>query len=643
LCGIAGFLRKPDWSADRLTEAARAMSTAIAYRGPDSSGEWVEAESGLAFGHRRLAIIDLSPGGHQPMASADERWQITYNGEVFNYLELRAELEAAGCHFRSQSDTEVIIEGCARWGVEATARRLIGMFAYAVWDRRERRLFLVRDRLGKKPIYWTMQDGTLLFASELKALLAYPGFAPRLDREAATAYMRFGYVPAPRSIFAGVQKLLPGTILSYQPGSEPKTVPFWDLAEIVREARADPLDVSDDEAVEQLDALLRDAVRRRMMADVPLGAFLSGGIDSSSVVALMQAQSDRPVRSFSIGFPETGYDEAPHAKRIAAHLGTQHTELYVGAGEALAVVPRIAEMYDEPFSDSSQIPTFLVSEMTRRDVTVALSGDGGDELFGGYSRYLYAEQLWAGASATPLALRRLAAGTIETIPPAVWNVLFCTIPTRWRPRQPVSKLQKVARMLRLDSPDPLYRQLVSQWDELSGIVPSVREPRSRIETDDPGALLPEMLDRMRFFDMLTYLPDDILAKVDRASMAVSLEARTPLLDHRVVEFSWRLPRRFLVRDGESKWILRRVLERYVPRALFERPKMGFGVPLETWLRGPLRGWAEELLTPKVLGDDLVDLAVVRRRWDEHLSGSRDWQYPLWVVLVFAQWRQRYRL
>jgi asparagine synthase (glutamine-hydrolysing) len=643
LCGIAGFLRPPEWTADRLTEAARAMSTALAYRGPDSSGEWVEAESGLGFGHRRLAIIDLSPGGHQPMVSADGRWVITYNGEVFNFPDLRAELEAAGCAFRGHSDTEVIVEGCARWGVEATAKRLIGMFAYAVWDRRERRLHLVRDRLGIKPLYWTLKDGALLFASELKALLAYPGFAPRMDREAATLYMRFGYVPSPRSIFEGVAKLLPGTILSWEPGAAPRAEPFWDLAEVVAGARANPLDVSDGEAVEALDALLRDAVRRRMMADVPLGAFLSGGIDSSAVVALMQAESSRPVRTFSIGFPEAGYDEAPHAKRVAAHLGTEHTELYVGPEEALAVVPRIAEMYDEPFSDSSQIPTYLVSEITRRHVTVALSGDGGDELFGGYNRYLYAERLWAAFGMAPPAMRRLAAGTIDTVPPALWNTLFYVIPPRWRPRQPASKLQKVAGMLRLDSPDPLYRQLVSQWDEVSALVPRVREPESRLETAHPGALLPEFFDRMRFLDLLTYLPDDILTKVDRASMAVSLEARVPLLDHRVVELAWRLPRRFLVRDGESKWILRRVLERYVPRQLFERPKMGFGVPLEAWLRGPLRGWAEELLTEKALGDDLVDLSVVRRRWDEHLSGARDWQYPLWVVLVFAQWRQRYGL
>lgn len=645
MCGIAGLLdRRAETPADALRAEARAMADVLAHRGPDAGEVWIDAPGGLAFGHRRLAIIDLSPGGAQPMVSACGRYAICYNGEVFNFLELRAELESEGCRFRSASDTEVILEGFARWGIAATTRRLIGMFAIALWDRRARTLTLIRDRLGIKPLYYGDFPHRFIFGSELKALRVAHGWTPTLDRDALAGYFRHNYIAAPRTIYREIRKVPPGHILTLAPGRSATIEPYWDMRQVAEDglSAASRTPPSEDEAVEALDQLLRDAVRRRMIADVPLGAFLSGGIDSSTVVALMQAVSNQPVRTFSIGFHEFGYDEAAHAAGVARHLGTDHTELYIDPAHALEVIPRLPEWYDEPFADPSQIPTFLVAEMTRRHVTVALSGDGGDEVFAGYNRYFWADLVARRVAHLPRPLRSAAIAAAHALPPAAWDRAFGVVPARWRPAQAGDKVHKLASLLESSEPDAIYRRLVSQWPEPGRVVRGAVEPKGVLWDESLAAAIPGFIPRMQYLDTVTYLPDDILTKVDRATMAVSLEGRVPLLDHRVVEFAWRLPLSFKVRDGRGKWILRRVLSRYVPERLVERPKMGFGVPIDAWLRGPLREWAEDLLSPKALAaDDILDPGPIVALWREHLSGARNWQYPLWVVLMFQAWRQRW--
>jgi len=641
MCGIAGVLVPAGHPRERLEREASAMADCMAHRGPDDRGFWSDAEAGIALTHRRLSIVDLSPAGHQPMTSADGRFVISYNGEVYNYQDLRPELEARGIAFRGHSDTEVMLEAFAALGIAPTVKRLIGMFAIAVWDRRERTLTLIRDRLGIKPLYWAKFGGLFMFGSELKAMRAYPGWEPRINREAVASYMRFNYVPAPLSIYEGVHKLEPGTILTLPWGGEPHLERFWDARQVARAGLANPLHASDEEMTDQLEALLLDATRRRMVADVPVGAFLSGGVDSSTVVALMQAANAGPVRTYSIGFDSDGYDEAKHAAAVARHLRTEHTELIVTAKDALDVVPRLPEFYDEPFADSSQIPTYLVSAMTRQHVAVALSGDGGDELFGGYNRYRLAQRFWRTLSMLPQPIRRGFAQGLRAMPPDRWSRLFDILPPQMRPRQAGDKLHKLASILALDDVGALYRRLVTQWDP-STVTPGVVEPKGLLWDTTLGSDFPGSLERMQFLDLVTYLPDDILTKVDRASMAVALEARVPLIDHRVVEFAWRIPRRDLVRDGLSKWPLRQVLYRHVPRALIERPKTGFSIPLGEWLRGPLRDWAEGLLAEARLRDaGLVDPAPVRRAWHEHLAGTHNWQHPLWGVLMLEAWRERW--
>lgn len=647
MCGITGFWQNPTSDEITLRQRAIDMASILSHRGPDDSGIWCDPDTGLAFGFRRLAILDLSPTGHQPMHSTDGRFVVIFNGEIYNYRELRDELERCGTRFRGTSDTEVILEGASRWGSEQVIPRLWGMFAIALWDRQERTLLLARDRLGKKPLYYSQMEGVFLFGSELKALRAHPAFHAEIDRDALVAYMRYGYVPAPYSIYKRVQKLPPGHYASIRAGQSLKPEPYWNARRVVEQGLENRLELTDIEAIEQLDLLLRDAVARRMIADVPLGAFLSGGIDSSTVVALMQVQSSMPVRTFSIGFHIEGYNEADSAKEVARHLGTEHTELYVTPEETRSVIPRLPDLYDEPFADSSQIPTFLVSELARRHVTVSLSGDGGDEVFGGYNRYVWAESIWGRLHYMAVPIRQWAAAAIRSVSPETWEGLYRLIeralPARWRVRTTGDKVHKLAGVIEAETPYELYHRLVSSWKFPVQLVPGGAELPTVLLDHSLSKLIPNFTERMMYLDLVTYLPDDILVKLDRASMGVSLEGRCPLLDHRLVEWAWQLPLSFRQRHGQSKWLLRQLLYRYVPRHLVERPKCGFGIPIGDWLRGQLREWAESLLDERrLLREGFLNPIPIRQAWAEHLSGRRNHQYELWVILMFQAWYERWQ-
>ena len=641
MCGITGYWTRGGAPGIAPDSTITRMANALVHRGPDDGRVWADGAAGIHLGFRRLAIIDLSAAGAQPMHSASGRYVLCYNGEIYNFEALRTELSAGGRNWRGHSDTEVMLAGFDTWGVERTLGRLVGMFAIALWDAQERTLLLARDRLGKKPLYWSLVGGTLLFGSELRALRVHPSFRGGLNRDAIALYLRHGCFPAPHTVYRGVQQLQPGHLLRLSATGEPRVDPYWQLADVVADGKLRPFTGSDSEAVDALGGVLGQAVRERMVADVPLGAFLSGGYDSSVVVALMQRASSRPVRTFSIGFHEAGYDEAQHAKAVAAHLGTDHTELYVTAAEAQAVIPRLPDIYDEPFADASQIPTYLVSQMARQHVTVALSGDGGDEVFAGYNRYGQAARFQQMAGRVPRAMRAMAAAGIRSVPPSAWDRAAGVLPPHMRAKQTGDKLHKLAGVL-AETGDGFYHRLISQWNEVGAAMPGAREPMTAARDPAVAALVPGFVERMQYRDTLTYLPDDILTKVDRASMAVSLEARAPLLDQRVVEFAWTLPMQMKLRGAETKWILRQLLYRHVPRALVDRPKMGFGVPIDSWLRGPLRAWAEELLSERHLrASGQFAPALVRQRWAEHLAGSHNWQYALWPVLMFEAWMERY--
>jgi len=641
MCGITGFLQLHGVSS--FADPARvikSMSDTLVHRGPDSSGDWTDPAAGVALGHRRLAIVDLTPAGHQPMISADGRWVVTYNGEIYNFRELRQELENTGCRFRGHSDTEVMLEMVARRGVDATIVRLVGMFAIAFWDRQERHLYLVRDRLGVKPLYWTVQAGCLLFASELKALRVHPSWSATLDVEAADAMLRFSYIPGPATIYRDVFKLPPGSVLRACLGREHSITPYWTLLSAVQRGLAGRFSGSIEDATDRLDHLLRDVVSRRMVADVPLGAFLSGGIDSSVVVAQMQASSTVPVRTFSIGFHESGYDEAVHAKAVARHLGTDHTEFYLDAAAAKAVIPKLPAMFDEPFGDSSQIPTFLVAEMTRRHVTVALSGDGGDELFGGYPRYQAVDTIWRKLRGMPGWSRRGLGALLRAIPAGQWDRILQAFPWKSRPARSGEKVHRVARILDARTADEFYQMVMTQREAQSGLVPAAKGTIGLGLSKALAAVLPDFVERMQYFDTMTYLAEDIMAKVDRTTMAVSLEAREPLLDHRLVEFAWTLPKQYKFANGQGKWLLRQVLFRYVPLELVERPKMGFSIPIDEWLRGVLREWAEDLLDEQRLqADGLLASSIVRRLWSEHQARVRNHSTIFWNLLMLQAWRR----
>ncbi|HEX5665503.1 MAG TPA: asparagine synthase (glutamine-hydrolyzing) [Hyphomicrobium sp.] len=645
MCGIAGFL------TDRLRADAgdilAAMAARLHHRGPDEGGMWRDDAEGVALAHRRLAVIDLSSAGHQPMVSADGRYVIAFNGEIYNHLSLRRELDQAGTApaWRGHSDTETILAVIGSFGIDEGLRRLTGMFAFAMWDRQERRLTLARDRLGEKPLYYGWCGDMLLFASELKAIRSHPGWHGEIERGALASYMRLGYVPLPHSIYRGIRKLIPGTYVVISGAGERGVLPepqtYWSAREAA--ARGEETELSDGDAVDQLELLLRQAVGGQMVSDVPLGAFLSGGVDSSTVVALMQAQSARPVKTFSIGFTEADYDEARYAKAVAAHLGTEHTELLVTPADALTVIPSLPEIYDEPFGDSSGIPTYLVARLARRHVTVSLSGDGGDELFGGYNRYLWGRSLWHRIGHLPLGLRRLAARTITSLPAETWDHLASplgvVLPRRLRQRAIGDKLHKLAEVMDVASAEDLHRRLISQQRQSRSIVIGA-DDATATWADAEAAKLEryDFCERMMFHDLLAYLCDDILTKVDRAAMAVSLETRVPLLDHRVLEFAWKVPLHMKIRNRQGKWLLRQVLYRHVPPELIERPKQGFGIPLDSWLRGPLRDWAEALLDPSRLQrDGYLESRTIGEKWREHLSGRRNWQHWLWNVLMFQAW------
>jgi asparagine synthase (glutamine-hydrolysing) len=652
MCGIAGFFT-PDPPRD-ATEVLRRMNDTLVHRGPDAQGHWFDAAHGVALAHRRLAIVDLSVEGVQPMRSASGRYMIIFNGEIYNFLRIRADLENLGHRFRGHSDTEVMLAAFEQWGFGPSLHRFVGMFAFAVWDSAQDELTLARDRLGKKPLYYSHTNGRLIFGSELKALCAFPGFDAKVNRSALTLFLRHSYIPAPHTIYEGVTKLEPAHFVRFAARSdavvELERQCYWNAAEVQAEASANARPLSTDQVISHLDSLLRDAVQLRMIADVPLGAFLSGGIDSSLVVALMQTLSTRPVRTFTIGFYEDDYNEAKYAKAVARHLGTDHTETYLTPEESLAVIPKLPLLYDEPFADSSQIPTALVCAMARRHVTVALSGDGGDEGFGGYPRYAQAREIWGRMSQVPAWLLRAMSGSIRQVPMTFWESVAKLappiVPIRARADGLGYRMQRLGDRLGCTTPQQLYRNLMSYWFAPTRLVVGGREPRTVLADAPEKKGLDQFAEQMMLLDTLTYLPDDILVKVDRASMAVALEVRAPLLDHRVLEFAWGLPLALKLQGGRGKIVLRKVLSRYVPEALFERPKSGFGVPVSRWLRGPLRDWAEHLLDEgRLAREGYLNPMPIRRVWQSLLAGRSKWAYGgemLWSVLMFQAWWEHVR-
>jgi asparagine synthase (glutamine-hydrolysing) len=630
MCGITGFFQPAGLSGDAALAVLNGMSASLSHRGPDDSGTWVDADAGIALGHRRLSVLDLSPAGHQPMLSASGRFAIVFNGEIYNHADMRREMEQLRPtpQWRGHSDTEILLAAFERWGLEASLKKTIGMFAFALWDRQQRNLTLVRDRLGEKPLYYGWQDGVLLFGSELKALRAHPAFRNSIDRGVLAEYFRHGFIAAPQSIYQGIFKLLPGSYVQFSgPGQRdiaPRPRAYWSLREAAERGLADPFGGSDQDAVEQLDAELRRAVAQQCVADVPLGAFLSGGVDSSTIVALMQAQASRPVKTFTIGFHESEYNEAGQARLVAQRLGTDHTELFVSPREAMEVIPRLPSLYDEPFGDSSAIPTVLVSQLARRHVTVALSGDGGDELFGGYARYIRTSDIWSSLRRVPYIVRRAASLGVSA-----FSRNSRTPSTR-------DKAARLAQYLAAKDAASLYRAQMAQRPEAYAFVVG-HDARPVAPVSDEALSGGDIYSTMMYMDAATYLPDDILVKVDRASMSVGLEARVPMLDHRVLEFAWHLPLTLKVRGRTGKWLLKQVLNKYLPDSLPIRPKMGFGVPVGRWVREPLRDWAESLLGEERLrSEGFLDPKLARDQWALHLAGNSGGD-QIWHMLAFQAW------
>ena len=643
MCGFCGFISSQSVSRQHNLPIIERMNDTIIHRGPDDAGVWFDEDNGVVLGHRRLSILDLSPAGHQPMVSQSGRLVIAFNGEIYNFAEIAQELEKNHkIAWRGHSDTEILLAAIETWGLEKALQRCVGMFAFVVWDRQRKILSLARDRIGEKPLYYGYQNGTFLFGSELKALKAHPSWQGEINRNALTLMLRFNHVPAPHSIYQNIFKLTPGTYLEVKAEDHLSQEPisYWSMLDVAEQGQTQQFSGTDKEAVKALDTVLKQAVSGQMIADVPLGAFLSGGYDSTMIVALMQAQSSRPVKTFSIGFHEKGYNEAVYAKAVAKHLGTDHTELYVQPEQVMDVIPALPHIYDEPFADASQMPTFLVCQLAKQHVTVSLSGDGGDEFFGGYNRYFETVNAWQKLAKIPVPLRHMLAKLLLAIPVSYWNQflkLFGSFHGTFRAGIGGDKLHKLAPVLAKSDKNNLYRRMLSQWDDPASIVIGGKELATAY--DDP-APLNNYFHQMMCLDAMNYLPNDILTKVDRAGMAVSLETRMPLLDHRVVEFAWTLPLSMKIRDGKGKWLLRQVLYQYVPEAMMNRPKMGFAVPIDSWLRGPLRDWAEELLDEhRLQREGFFNAQAIRKKWQEHLSGQRLWHYDLWNILMFQSWFQ----
>ena len=646
MCGITGFVESVHSKNFRdAEEVASTMANVLYHRGPDAEGVWIDG-SGVALAHTRLSILDLSRSGEQPMESESRRYVLVFNGEIYNHLDLRKRL--AKDVWQGHSDTETLLAACEAWGVQVALTRAVGMFAFALWDKREKSLTLARDRFGEKPLFYGWQGASFIFGSELKSLMKHPEWQAKIDRDSLARFMRYGYVPLPKSIWHGVNKLLPGSFLKISidtcVGDLPEPTYYWRTRDLTNAPILTKWE--DKEASDELDLRLRQAISNQMVADVPLGAFLSGGVDSSLVVAVMQALSPKPVNTYTIGFSETDYNEAEYAKAVATHLGTSHTELYLSSADAMDVIPRLAQMYDEPFGDVSQIPTHLVAALARKHVKVSLSGDGGDEIFGGYNRHILGPSLWEGMSKFPIGIRRILAQCITAVSPSQWDQVGRLLPSRFRQPMFGDRAHKLAGIMTALSADEVYHRLVSHERDPESLVLKSREDRDAVGTwaQRETALMQrnDFSERMMFSDQVGYLTDDILCKVDRAAMAASLETRVPFLDHRIVEFAWNLPSNMKIRDGQGKWLLRQVLYRYVPKNLIERTKQGFGVPIDSWLRGPLRDWAEDLLDESRLRrEGYLDPGRVRQKWDEHLSGRRNWQYWLWNVLMFQAWRENW--
>ncbi len=650
MCGIAGYLSPTRIASPEIVLAE--MAGTLMHRGPDDSGIWLDVSSGIGIAHSRLAVIDLSPTGHQPMVSVSGRYVFVFNGEIYNHLELRKELNASSVaqNWRGSSDTETILAAIETWGVTRTLEKSRGMFALALWDKSEKCLLLARDRLGEKPLYFGRQNGCFLFCSELKALKKHPAFAGEISRDALTLYLQHNYIPTPYSIYTDICKLDPGSMLkvnidSMMTGQVFKPQKYWSFTETFDTGKRDRFSGGDDEAINRLELLLGESIETQMVADVPLGAFLSGGIDSSIVVALMQKRSEKPIKTFSIGFADHQFNEAGYAKEVSRIVGTDHTELYVTPRHALEVIPNLPNIFDEPFSDPSQIPTCILSQMTRQHVTVSLSGDGGDELFGGYDRYRWGQQINHVANLVPDKLLKPLATLMKTVSPSALNRIFLmisqVIPGKYQVNRLGDRVHRLSEILLAESPEMRYCKLVSHWDKAEDVVIGGKKPAALFDNISSGITSQNYTEFMMVLDSVTYLPDDILVKVDRAAMAASLETRIPFLDHKLVEFACSLPLHMKIRKGTSKWLLKQVLYRHIPKEMVDRPKMGFGLPMDAWLRGPLREWAEDLLsTSRLENDGFFRPEPIRQKWKEHLSGERNWQYHLWDILMFQAWKAR---